>query len=166
MILHDLIKIKYIKEGYLPNHPYHLISDREMIDAFCNEDGYFQYNYPCIDESLREQYNTLKSFIYDILSRKVEDSSTEIPPWVYSYMLGQCISINSSSEDILMMYNFFNMKVEDNTSLDFNSEVFNKCYIVSDTWLRKLGSQNYRPPCMFGEPHVIKALRLNAVILV
>ena len=46
--IYNLIKIKYIREGYLPDLPYHLISDNEMYDAFLsyNEEqdtfsGYF-----------------------------------------------------------------------------------------------------------------------------
>ena len=42
-LIHDIIKIKYINLGYLPNYPYHMISDREMFDAFIdlssNEDS-------------------------------------------------------------------------------------------------------------------------------
>lgn len=34
MMLHDQIKIEYVRQGYLPNYPYHLISDKEMFDAF------------------------------------------------------------------------------------------------------------------------------------
>ena len=34
--VHDVIKIKYAREGYLPDLPYHLISDEEMCDAFIN----------------------------------------------------------------------------------------------------------------------------------
>lgn len=34
MFLHNVIKIKYITQGFLPNIPYHLISDKEMFDAF------------------------------------------------------------------------------------------------------------------------------------
>lgn len=32
--IHDIIKIKYIREGYLSNIPYHLVSDEEMFYAF------------------------------------------------------------------------------------------------------------------------------------
>ena len=34
MLVHDLIKIKLVRAGYLPNYPYHLISDKEMCEAF------------------------------------------------------------------------------------------------------------------------------------
>ena len=32
--IHDIIKIMYVREGYLPNYPYHLIADDEMMFAF------------------------------------------------------------------------------------------------------------------------------------
>jgi hypothetical protein len=38
-LIHDIIKIKYTRLGYLPNYPYHLISDAEMFDAFINLSG-------------------------------------------------------------------------------------------------------------------------------
>lgn len=34
MFIHDIIKIEYIRQGYLPDFPYHLISDEEMFNAF------------------------------------------------------------------------------------------------------------------------------------
>ena len=37
MLLHDIIKIHLIGAGYLPNYPYHMISTKEMCDAFICE---------------------------------------------------------------------------------------------------------------------------------
>ena len=34
MMIHDVIKIKLSREGYLPDYPPHLISDEEMCRAF------------------------------------------------------------------------------------------------------------------------------------
>ena len=75
--IHNNIKIKYVNLGYLPNWPYHLISDEEMFDAFmsnvvidkseCRYDetsksyvgsklesgqGFFFDNYPLLDEEV------------------------------------------------------------------------------------------------------------------
>lgn len=166
MIIHDLIKIKYSKEGYLPNYPYHLTSDREMIEAFRKEDGYFDINYPCVVEDLREQYELLKEFIFSHLQDYLEGNTDEIYPWVYGYMMGEVISVNSKSEDITMLYKYFNMNIKENMDLAFNEEVATNCYNVSDTYIKKLTDSNLRPPCMFGEPHVVKALRLNQVTIV
>ena len=58
-LVHDYIKIKYTREGYLPDYPYHMISDDEMIEAFMKSDsdeGFFFDNYYVKDESLKEQY--------------------------------------------------------------------------------------------------------------
>lgn len=71
-IVNDIIKIKYVREGYMQNYPPHLLSDREMVDAFLkiegeipqglkpaveflqsdNVSGYLMDRYviPCIDE--------------------------------------------------------------------------------------------------------------------
>lgn len=84
-LLHDLIKIKYVNEGYLPNTPYHQISDNEMLNAFIRNDndwefgedgdvvvsvaelpylhGYFIDTYPCPSDDLLEAYAELVSSI-------------------------------------------------------------------------------------------------------
>ena len=38
--LHDTIKIDLIRQGYLPNYPYHMISDIEMCKAFLDVDNH------------------------------------------------------------------------------------------------------------------------------
>ena len=45
MFIHDTIKIMYVNMGYLPNFPFYLISDSEMIEAFRKEDGFFNEYY-------------------------------------------------------------------------------------------------------------------------
>lgn len=84
-LLHDLIKIKYANEGYLPNTPYHQISDNEMLSAFIRNDndwefgqngeviisvadlpylhGYLIDTYPCPSDDLLEEYAALLSSI-------------------------------------------------------------------------------------------------------
>lgn len=80
MYIHDLIKIKYIREGYLPNYPYHMISDVEMLNAFLNPEyvgnsnmeelQYFYYAYPMFADSASEVkkawISLRKSIIYHI----------------------------------------------------------------------------------------------------
>ena len=39
MLAHDIIKITYVREGYLKNFPHHLISDEEMCVAFIQKVG-------------------------------------------------------------------------------------------------------------------------------
>ena len=166
----DSIKIQYTREGYLPNYPYHMISDEEMCDAFIKlpEDiqeyitsdffgpdsestkltvdwfqsylnstdiMYFKDHYPLIDESIRTWYKELVNRIfYEIQEFKNNLSDDrELPNWVYSYMFG--VAIGPAIE----------------------------CYRISKDWLRRLivpEGETQRPPTMFGEPHVLKSIRL------
>ena len=86
MFIHDLIKIKYIREGSLPNYPYHMISDEEMFNAFLNPDyvnssdmeglQYFYYAYNMIADSASEIKNAWislrKSILYHIQMYKYQ----------------------------------------------------------------------------------------------
>jgi len=163
MFLHDIIKIKYIEQGYLPDYPYWMTTDKEMIDAFLASDGYFADNYPCVDETLQSEYDALLNDIRSRLEAYIRDG-VEIPGWVYSYMIGSSISVNSDSEDILYLRTAFNLPVN---KTDFSAEVSHNCYNESEEWIRKLpAEQRDRPASMFGEPHVIKSLRLKEVDIV
>lgn len=165
MYIHNLIKIEYVRQGYLPNYPYHLISDREMIEAFIIDnsevDSYFTVNYPCMNtDTFGESYATLKAAIMYHLNNYL-DYETTIPDWVYSYMLGTVIGPNTPDRekgDLLTLLNLTNEG-------DITENVCKSCLSVSEEWVRKLppGRNDHRPPTMFGEPHVIKALRLNNV---
>lgn len=152
-MLHDLIKIKYVKEGYLPNYPYHMISDEEMFNAFLGDDGYFEANYPCINSELTEQFNLLKSGISEAIENFLEDSKP-IPDWVYTYMLGNSVSVNSDEVDVDELCKLMNIK----TDGQYDSQLAEKCYQISSEWIKKLPYN--RPATIFGEPHVFKSLRL------
>ena len=167
-LVHDLIKIKYVREGYLPNWPYHLISDQEMCEAFLSKSddeyiGYFVDNYPNVNSNLSGIYDDLVNTIYSyIVKCHNEPSDTyTFPDWIYSYMLGTVISVNSSTEDIHDLLVLLNA---DNLNDVFDSTAAQACYDVSKLWVNKLNSygQDYRPPTCFGEPHVIKSLRVSA----
>ena len=164
--VHDIIKRQYVYEGYLPNYPYHLISDKEMFDAFINNDvNYFDNNYPGdlipSGSELSEVYNSLvlgiKSCIADFM-----DNEVPIPNWVYSYMLGASISVNSDSKDI---HDLLVLLHTDNMNDVFTLEAASKCYQVSKDWIDGLpveDSSYKRPYTIFGEPCVIKSLRLGS----
>lgn len=161
-LVHDLIKIKYVREGYLPNYPYHLISDDEMCDAFINNElNYFDANYPCLDESIQSEYDELKLCIkYHIDNFKQSLQSAELPDWIYSYMLGQVISINSDTldkHDLLVSLSL------DNIDDIFTPSASKSCLKISKEWVKRLNpiKRDHRPPTMFGEPHVIKSIRMN-----
>lgn len=155
MLIHNLIKMKLIDEGYLPNYPYHLISDKEMCDAFIGRElsndgiatyrlnGYFIDNYPIyhteiISDNLTKSYENLVLSIYCHLQLyllyKADNKVYEIPDWVYSYMLGAVISINSDKKDI---HDLIYPLGVDNIDDDFNQESMVACNMVSMNWLRK-----------------------------
>lgn len=155
----DSIKIKYTREGYLPNYPYHMISDEEMFKAFLdveNQTGFFYDNYPILEESLIPEYKALVAEMQRQINAalKSDDDDVEVSDWIYTYMLGQVISVNSEKADIHDLLVLLN---EDNIDDEFLPEAQRACYNISKAWVNKIA---FRPPTMFGEPHVIKYLRL------
>lgn len=166
MLIHDNIKIIYSREGFLPDYPYHLISDEEMCEAFLRDDGkecYFYDNYPCPDESkLKEFYRELvvqiKYHIDQFLQSK--NRNPKLPDWVYSYMIGSTIGPNSDQYDI---HDLLVMLNEDNKDDEITIPAYNEIYKVSRKYVRKLTDETreHRPPTIFGEPHVLKILRLE-----
>ena len=164
MFIHDIIKIIYVNEGYLPNYPYHMITDKEMFDAFLLPDeGYFAVNYPLLDADLQDAYQALHDCLLEKIRAYLENGDP-VPSWVYSYMLGGTISVNSDSLDIDYLYDLLHIEPELVTV--FESDLQEQCYNVSRDWLQKLPVKyEDRPATMFGEPHVIKSLRLQQVSL-
>lgn len=167
MLIHNIIKINYVRDGYLPNHPYHLISDREMFDAFLTRRarsgivGYFADKYPCVDLSLKLEYEALIDAICYHIDAYLDDKTgtKKVPDWVYSYMIGSTVSVDSDlldRHDLLVLMNL------DNVEDEITKEVCENCLEISRDWIKKLPKDkaDHRPPTMFGEPHVIKALRL------
>lgn len=160
------IKILYVQEGYLPNYPYHLISDIEMCDAFLNDTntGFFYDKYPNNFEGLQEQYEQLVSDIQYHLTKFKTDALGEykLPNWVLSYMSGNVISSESSLYDIHDLLSLLNIQNIDDI---FTEEAALKCYDISKKWIKRLSisDSEHRPATIFGEPHVIKALRLLQV---
>ena len=164
-LVHDLIKIQYVREGYLPNYPYHLISDNEMCDAFINNElNYFDVNYPCISDDLKSEYDTLRdAIIYHVSEFKSSlESNAVMPDWVYSYMLGTVISVNSETldkHDLLVSLSC------DNVDDIFTPKAARTCLKISKEWIKKLPpkKRDNRPPTIFGEPHVIKSIRMGTL---
>lgn len=198
MFSHDVIKIKYVNEGYLPNYPYHLISDEEMLDAFLtypnydfrtdeeidkgveltkkekwrrfvngSEPCYFRDNYPLYtdagcgeNEPLIEEnlYKDLVEYIAELIAqfKSSNEENIVLPDWVYSYMMGSTLGVKSDQRDL---HDMFVMLNSDNDFDEFKPECASACYEVSRDWISK--SEEDRPPTMFGEPHVLKSLRLT-----
>lgn len=187
-LIHDIIKIKYSKLGYLPGVPYHLISDAEMIEAFIDlnndkSENFFEDNYPNPFESqdllyqkldgagnvissvsLSGEYTKLKEYIITTLSAYLEHLGKEdsdnytIPDWIYTYMLGEVVYANS---DYLDIYDTLALLGASNDGNKFTSKACALCYSTSLKYISTLTS-GLRPPTVFGEPHVIKQLRLEA----
>lgn len=154
----------YIRYGYLPNYPYHLISDKEMFDAFINNEvNFFDDTYPCKYESMREAYDELKSDVKYHIDKHLADpyESYGVPDWVYSYMLG--VPITFSSDD-LEKHDLLVLLDMDNLYDEITEPVVKSIYNISKRWIAKLApdKRDHRPPTVFGEPHVLKSLRLDS----
>ena len=164
MFIHDLIKIHLVREGYLPNYPYHLISDEEMCDAFFNKDdeskSYFHATYPrdiaadvgpsrvltgckgnpILDDNGNEisltPYEELEYVIgyYMDKLKSTKDAEYVLPDWVYSYMLGYAISVHSDALDI---HDLIKPLGVDNLEDIFTPEAAKACYKVSKAWIRQ-----------------------------
>lgn len=161
--IHDILKIKYVEEGYLPNYPYHLISDSEMCDAFLSDgECYFNDNYPCPDESLQQVYNELvDNLLYHInMLKDSSDVDFKLPDWVYGYMIGSVVGPNSNKLDIHDMLVYMGV---DNIDDEFTFAASKQCLKISTLWLNKYPSAklDHRSPSMFGEGHILKYLRLQ-----
>jgi hypothetical protein len=208
MLIHDIIKIRYSDDGYLINYPPHLISDSEMFNAFAGFNsgfGFFADNYPCMSEDTDyvQAYNQLFLTIFSYIQFNIL-FELDIPDWVYSYMLGEVISINSDKLDIHDLETQTHTSEIDDT---FSLACSNACLYESKLWLgglaeNKIDTSAYadtdnmamfeqllnniplpypsedmntladvyaannnavcaRPATMFGEPHVLKSLRLK-----
>lgn len=105
--------------------------------------------------------------------------SNVIPDWIYSYMLGEVVGPTSRTKDIHDCLVLLDL---DNIDDIFTPQAASKCLQISRNWLRKLPGESiplytdvrtlsiqyfvrFRPPTIFGEPHVIKSLRLAEVDL-
>lgn len=144
MFIHDLIKINLIREGYLPNYPYHLISTEEMCgcesDQYQKSCGFHQYfntyyPQPTIGRSnndITTAWETLYTTIMFYVQIMKYDSEFLIPDWVYSYMLGVVIGPKSDALDI---HDLILPLGVDNLDDEFTVEQEIACYEVSKRWI-------------------------------
>jgi hypothetical protein len=79
-----------------------------------------------------------------------------IPDWIYTYMLGEVVYQQSEYLDIQDTLTLLKCSNLDN---EFTREACINCYITSIGYISTL-SANARPATIFGEPHVIKQLRM------
>lgn len=196
MLVQDLVKINLVKEGYLPNYPYHLLSTEEMCLGFYT---YFNDTYPePASDTLKGYWTTLYSSIIYHAQKMVYDGSYTLPDWVYSYMLGAVIGPKSDALDI---HDLIAPLYADNLDDIFGEAQEMACYTISRQWTERTKLQEVRtlsddeiaayhlsdpsifgaggkmvfssqteipmrPPTIFGEPHVVKSLRLGELSLV
>lgn len=176
MFIYDLIKIRYTGYGYLLNYPYHLVSDKEMFNAFIKNDlNFFDINYPnpdSSDEELTAAYTALKTAIMYHIDMAIAtvglEKPYELPDFVVSYMLGSVIGVNSDPMDIRDLSKLLRIP---NDAETFSPNIAKGCYAESTKWLKKTAAPqevtyngetiNPRPATIFGEAHVIKSLRLD-----
>lgn len=160
--IHDVIKDNYIKSGWLPDYPYHLISDKEMFNAFLNDSkvDYFHNKYP-YSGALSEEYSKLISYMMQCIDKYLNDD-VAVPDWIYSYMLGTVISSTSIVQD---RHDLLVLLHSDNLYDELTDADMATCYNISKSWISTKLSDSDRPPTMFGEPHVIKSLRLSELEL-
>lgn len=171
--IHDLIKIKYTDDGYLPDWPYHEISDSEMCDAFLKErfdddddvkitdsESYFFNNYPLLTEALQPAYNQLvKNLTYWLDKCKSSQEDIYImPDWVYQYMLGTVISVNSDQRDKHEILVYLDV---DNLDDDWTVDAEIETYKISQKCLAQIHDLDHRSATMFADPLVHRYLRLT-----
>ena len=160
MFIHDVIKMLYISEGYLQGYTYYLISDREMFDAFLKSGGFFDTFYPCPSDDLQEQYNTLRQYIVARITAYLAGEESNLPDWIYSYMLMRPITFQSDEADIDYLNELAGVDIVTGSPV-FTAETAEACYEVSKRWIQKQPVKYIRrPPTVFGETHVTKSLRL------
>jgi len=193
MLVHDIIKIKYVQLGYIKkNYPYHLISDEEMFSAFIDLgsehtsslvdpnvrffDRYYPNPFDETDEyvkkdadgniiykaNLYDAYNNLKSYIVSTINSylkafEVSGNAIHLPNWIYTYMLGEVVYQQSDYLDIQDTLALLGCSNIDN---EFTKDACIACYKTSLDYTSTLAT-NTRPPTVFGEPHIIKSLRLG-----
>ena len=195
MLVHDIIKIKYVNLGYIKkNFPYHLISDEEMFNAFVDlgtgftsplidpNVHFFDMYYPnpfaeedyiyqkknamgeVVDEiSLSGEYSKLKAYIIATINDYLayygtaEESYHLVPDWIYTYMLGEVVYKKSEYLDVQDTLTLLGCSNLDN---EFTRDACVSCYATSLNYISTL-TTGIRPPTIFGEPHVIKNLRLE-----
>lgn len=122
--------------------------------------SYLKDHYPLPDESIKKEYDALvgemKNQMITFLQTDPVDAT--MSDWIYSYMLGVVINNHSSVEDRHYLLTMIHM---DNLFDEIRLPEYKEIYQISKKWLGK--NEEKRPPTMFGEPHVIKSIRLQTI---
>lgn len=186
--IHDIIKIKYTDLGYLPDYPYHLLSDSEMCDAFLpkaipddvelkdfNEfvddiSCYFYDNYyiHLTEDENAEDNDMLRIFgYYKTLTQNLK------------YWLDKCkANLNDSYTMPNWVYQYMNGTVlgedrnvndmhqflvdidDDNLDDEYNESIYQQCYNLSYKCLSRIKDLDHRSPSIFVDPTILRYVRL------
>lgn len=117
--IHDIIKILYVREGYLPNYPYHLISDGEMAYAFLRYEGpsaqssniSVQHTGYSSWEDLKDELRYYKGYFMDkYMNPYIKKIFDDLFPFDSDYLAAivnftqylhqQCVEMNESTEEV------------------------------------------------------------------
>ena len=188
MLIHDIIKMKYVNLGYIKkNYPYHLISDEEMFNAFIDlGDEDFNANTTMIDPNVRffDDYYpnpfAEDDYIYERKNSNGEVieriSLSETYSTLKEYILA-CIKDYLDSKASLpnWVYTYMLGEViyQQSDYLDIQDLlVMLDCFNIDNEYTREACIKSFivslryvatdtddRPPTIFGEPHIIKMLR-------
>lgn len=132
-----------------------------------SQECYFSVNYPMLYDSLSDDYAKLVDSIYYHINTYVDSLNTTnvitLPGWVYSYMAGSVVGPNSSEADVHDLLALMNLH---SINHEFSEKVCASCLAISRKWITKLppGKNIMRPPTIYGEPHVIKSLRISGLL--
>lgn len=113
--------------------------------------------------SLSGEYSRLKSYIVASINDYLkyygtsEESDHIVPDWVYTYMLGEVVYQQSDYRDVEDTLTLLHCSNLDN---EFTQDACVACYSTSLNYISTL-TTGIRPPTVFGEPHVIKNLRME-----
>ena len=111
--------------------------------------------------SLSGEYTRLKSAIIENINYYLQNLGTPaqvvLPDWIYTYMLGEVVYQRSEYLDIQDTLALLECSNIDNV---FTQAACVACYTTSLNYTSTLAIGT-RPPTVFGEPHVIKYLRME-----
>lgn len=140
--------------------------DRYYPNPFSEDDYYDKWNSDgerIMHVNLYDEYNKLKNYIVSSINDYLkyygtpEESKHLVPNWVYTYMMGEVVYQESDYLDIQDTLALLNCS---NTDNEFTKNACIACYVTSMNYISAL-TTGIRPPTVFGEPHVIKNLRME-----
>lgn len=106
--------------------------------------------YRVLVEGLVHQLDTYKASV---------DDNKVLPNWVYSYMLCSTLTYTSPTLELHDLQSLMNTQKHSDV---FDTVTALNCYECSKVWVSRHAQRGARCPTIFGEPHVLKYLRLKS----